>query len=202
MAFKWFKKKAKVKSDTATYYVPMYYEHLTVGHWCDYHLAKTTEQKVAAALQIDIKEAMSIDVETANKILTVFENSLTGDPKFKIAIDLGNKPHRFVPKLDAISLGEHADIVNNAKQETIFKTLPKVLAILYRPVTATLNNKYTVEPYDADIHLDEERIKLFRSFPMQQADGALAFFLTICNELLSNLELSLAKQMKSTMEEV
>lgn len=202
MRFKWFNRKAKVKSDTKTYHVPMFYEHLTVGHWCDYHAAKTTEQKIAAALQVDIKEAMTIDMETANKILTVFENALTGEPKFKVAVDLGNKPIRFVPKLDAITLGEHADIVNNAKKETIFKTLPKVLAILYRPVTMTVNNKYQVETYNPDVHLDEERVKEFRLFPMQYADGALAFFLTISNELQSNLELSLVRQMKETMKEV
>lgn len=202
MRFKWFNRKAKVKSDTKTYHVPMYYEHLTVGHWCDYHAAKTTEQKIAAALQVDIKEAMTIDMETANKILTVFENAFTGEPKFKVAVDLGNKPIRFVPKLDAITLGEHADIVNNAKKETIFKTLPKVLAILYRPVTMTVNNKYQVESYNPEIHLDEERVKEFRLFPMQYADGALAFFLTISNELQSNLELSLVRQMKETMKEV
>lgn len=202
MRFKWFNRKAKVKSDTKTYHVPMFYEHLTVGHWCDYHAAKTTEQKIAAALQVDIKEAMTIDMETANKILTVFENALTGEPKFKVAVDLGNKPIRFVPKLDAITLGEHADIVNNAKKETIFKTLPKVLAILYRPVTMTVNNKYQVETYNPDVHLDEERVKEFRLFPMQYADGALAFFLTISNELQSNLELFLVRQMKETMKEV
>ena len=202
MRFKWFKRRAKIQSDTKTYHVPMYYEHLTVGHWCDYHAAKTTEQKVAAALQVDIKEAMTIDMETANKILTVFENALTGEPRFKVAVDLGNKPLRFVPKLDAITLGEHADIVNNAKKETIYKTLPKVLAILYRPVTMTVNNNYQVEKYDSNVHLSEERIKEFRLFPMQYADGALAFFLTISNELRSNLELSLVREMKQMMKEI
>ncbi len=202
MRFNFWKRKAKVKSDTATYYVPMYYEHLTVGHWCDYHAAKTTEQKIAAALQIELKEAVKIDMETGKKILHVFENALTGEPKFKASVDIGSKSFRFVPQLDAITYGEHADIVNNAKKENIYKTLPKVLAILYRPVDKTFDNRYTVETYDADKHLSPDNVKLFKKFPMQYADGALAFFLTISNELQANLELSLARQMKETMKEV
>jgi hypothetical protein len=197
-----FRRKQKVTTEASkTYHVPMYYEHLTVGQWCDYHLAKTDVQRVAAALQIPVEEAARIDRETGEKVLKVFTNALIGEAKFKHRFDLKTKQVGFVPKLDGITYGEHADIVNNAKKENVYKTLPKVLAILYRPVTKTLGKRYEIEEYNSERHLCEDNIALFRDMPMQYADGALAFFLTISRELRANLELSLLRQTKNQVME-
>jgi hypothetical protein len=106
---------------------------------------------------------------------------------FKAVIDQpqANKQNRwkdygFVPDINAISFGEWLDLDSNCKDFP--KNLNKILAILYRPISNQLGNKYSIEPYNAS-HL--KNADDFNEMPLAIANGALVFFSTIEKELVN-----------------
>lgn len=90
------------------------------------------------------------------------------------------KDYGFVPDINAISFGEWLDLDSNCKDFP--KHLTKILAILYRPISNQLGNKYTIEPYNAS-HL--KNADEFNEMPLSIANGALVFFSTIEKELVN-----------------
>jgi hypothetical protein len=106
---------------------------------------------------------------------------------FKLVIEQpqANKQNRwkdygFVPDINAISFGEWLDLDSNCKDFP--KNLNKILAILYRPISNQLGNKYSIEPYNAS-HL--KNADEFNEMPLAIANGALVFFSTIEKELVN-----------------
>ena len=90
------------------------------------------------------------------------------------------KDYGFVPDINAISFGEWLDLDSNCKDFP--KNLNKILAILYRPISNQLGNKYTIEPYTS-AHL--KNADDFNEMPLAIANGALVFFSTIERELVN-----------------
>jgi hypothetical protein len=125
-----------------------------------------------------------------------------------IATPMANHQHKwngygFIPDINKISFGEWLDLDTNCKDFP--KNLPKLLSILYRPITSEIGTKYKIEQYTAD-HLSNA--KDFESMTLSVANGALLFFSTIESELVttslsyleSQIQTNLTKAME-TMEE-
>lgn len=204
---RFFRRPKREVTPTHTVYVPAYFEHLTLGHYCDYYEASDEIGRLAAATGLTRKEASTIDREQGERVMKVFENAINGytseQPKFKLTFDIGSEKVGFEPEINNISYGAHIDAVNNCDEKNITKTLPKVMAILYRPVTMKLGKRYDIERYDSDKHLHPDRVKMFRDMPMPYVKGALAFFLTIAPELRLSLEASsMESLMKITREAI
>jgi len=108
------------------------------------------------------------------------------------------KDYGFVPDINAISFGEWLDLDSNCKDFP--KNLTKILAILYRPISNQLGNKYTIEPYNAS-HL--KNADEFNEMPLSIANGALVFFSTIEKELVNTslqyLDSEVMKNLKIAM---
>lgn len=109
------------------------------------------------------------------------------------------KDYGFVPDINAISFGEWLDLDANCKDFP--KNLTKILAILYRPISNQLGNKYSIEPYNAS-HL--KNADEFNEMPLSIANGALVFFSTIEKELVNTslqfLDSEVMKNLKIAME--
>lgn len=108
------------------------------------------------------------------------------------------KDYGFVPDINAISFGEWLDLDSNCKDFP--KNLNKILAILYRPISNQLGNKYSIEPYNAS-HL--KNADDFNEMPLSIANGALVFFSTIEKELVNTslqyLDSEVTKNLKEAM---
>ena len=109
------------------------------------------------------------------------------------------KDYGFVPDINAISFGEWLDLDSNCKDFP--KNLNKILAILYRPISNQLGNKYTIEPYNAS-HL--KNADEFNEMPLSIANGALVFFSIIEKELVNTslhfLDSEVMRNLKTAME--
>jgi hypothetical protein len=113
------------------------------------------------------------------------------------------KGYGFIPDINKMSFGEWLDLDSNNKDYP--KSLPKLLSILYRPISSEIGTKYKIEQYTAD-HL--ANAKDFESMPLSIANGALLFFSNIEKELVntslsfleSQIQENLTKAMKM-MEE-
>tara|TARA_R100000655_G_scaffold37955_1_gene72737 strand:- start:1055 stop:1696 length:642 start_codon:yes stop_codon:yes gene_type:complete len=114
----------------------------------------------------------------------------------KKVITIDNVEYGFHPDLDEITLGEYADI------ETIFKngiekSMPELMAILYRPITNKKDELYDIAAYDGNIRLRAEQMKKMSA---EQVQSALVFFWSFVNELLVILPSCLTEQTKEILK--
>jgi hypothetical protein len=98
--------------------------------------------------------------------------------------ELNGTRYGFVPNWDEFTAGEWIDAEQLCGD--FWKNAHKVMALLFRPVTREWGNRYEIEPYSA-----KEDAEAFLDMPADQVAGALLFFSTTKNELLSTLQSSL-----------
>ena len=114
------------------------------------------------------------------------------DTKLKRIITINEVEYGFHPDLDSITLGEYADIEQFIKNG-VDKNLPELISVLYRPIKLKKNDIYIVEPYDGDIRLRAEEMKLMSA---AQVQSALFFFYNLGKVLSEILPLYLMERLK------
>ena len=106
------------------------------------------------------------------------------DADFRRFITIYKKEYGFHPNLDEITLGEYADLETFIRSD-IQKSLPEVMAILYRPVTEKGDNGvYTIEAYDGNIRIRAEQMKKMSA---EEVHNALVFFYLLGREFLASM---------------
>ena len=109
---------------------------------------------------------------------------------------IGGKKFGFHPHLDTMTFGEYLDL--NSMMDDLTNNLPKIMSILYRPVTSEFMHTYTIEEYDSDKHL--QYADLFREVDMVFVNGAMVFFCLLREDMLSTSLKSLDQQLIHQME--
>ena len=84
----------------------------------------------------------------------------------------------FIPKLDDITYGENTDVSNYIND---WETMHKAMAVLYRPITAKMGNRYSIEKYKGT----EQYAELMKDAPLDVVLSMIVFFYNLTNELLS-----------------
>jgi hypothetical protein len=121
------------------------------------------------------------------------------DSKLKRIIEVEGKEYGFHPDLDSITLGEYADIETFIK-DGIENSLPELMAVLYRPITAKgENGVYTIEAYDGNISIRAEEMKKMSA---EQVQSALRFFFALGSELSKILPLYLMERLNQMREDL
>lgn len=87
----------------------------------------------------------------------------------------------FHPNLEYMSFSEYIDI--NTLLETFPQSLPSIMSILYRPITAELNDRYLIEEYDALKHT--ANANLFRQVAVEAVNGVMVFFYLLRSDLMN-----------------
>ena len=105
-------------------------------------------------------------------------------------IEIDGVEYGFHPQLSDITLGEYADLETFIK-EGVDKSLPEIMAVLYRPITEKKGKHYTIAAYDGDIRLRAESMKEMKA---EQVQSALVFFWSFAKQLLIILPLYLMEQ--------
>tara|TARA_R110000851_G_scaffold256337_2_gene408791 strand:+ start:464 stop:1063 length:600 start_codon:yes stop_codon:yes gene_type:complete len=114
------------------------------------------------------------------------------DNALKRIIEINGVEYGFHPDLDLITLGEYADIESFIKFG-IYKRLPELMAILYRPIKEKKNDKYIIEPYDGDIRMRTEEMKQMKALQVQ---SAMVFFYRFVKVFLPIMQSCLQEQLK------
>ena len=121
------------------------------------------------------------------------------DAAFRRLITIDKKEYGFHPNLDDITLGEYADLETFIRSD-IQKSLPEVMAILYRPVTEKGDNGvYTIEAYDGNIRIRAEQMKKMSA---EEVHNALVFFYLLGREFLASMPSVLMRQMKEMNQQL
>jgi hypothetical protein len=122
--------------------------------------------------------------------------------KLKHKITMHGIDYGFHPNLEAITIGEYADIeqyVTNGLEENMHN----IMAVLYRPIVEEDKDNYTITAYDSDKF--EERAEVFKKMKAKDVNSALVFFWTLGNELLTILPQfleNLQKDLELKMEKI
>lgn len=149
----------------------------TVNILCDYKLSDITMMRKA---DLD-------DISEHLNLLFSIEQEL--QPRFKIK----DQEFGFIPCLEDISFGEYVDL---DKYLTDWKTMHRAMAVLYRPITKRVGDKYNITQYNGT----EDFFEIMRYMPLGVALGALVFFYRLGNKLLKTTRSYLLQQMEELTE--
>lgn len=116
--------------------------------------------------------------QSRDKMLEKITKALVTNPDYRPTFRFKDTDYGIEPNLDLLTYGQFVDLDTIKEYK---KNLPKLMALLYRPITKKVGSTYEIEPTgNAD-----ERQKLFEELPTGIALGALVFFWTIGNDCLT-----------------
>jgi hypothetical protein len=137
--------------------------HKMIEIFCNVELKYVTQFKRKQIIEI---------VTTINKL---FEKI----PPLKQRFNLNGIEYGFIPNLDDISQGEYMDLDNYINS---IDDMHCSMAVMYRPVTSKIKEKYLIEPYEgSDVYADK-----MLDAPLDVALSARVFFYHLGNELLKS----------------
>jgi hypothetical protein len=128
---------------------------------------------------IDLKNAAKISFKDVNEITTNLSNLFNQKYDLKRTFKLGNTEFGFITNLDEITLGEYTDL---DKYISDWDKMHNAMAVLYRPITKKLKDKYQIEEYNGSYTYCDA----MKFMPLDVALGAVVFFYTLGNELLKS----------------
>lgn len=129
---------------------------------------------------LDAEYIKSLSIEDYNTVRMTLEGFITNtEYPLQRIIKIDGKEYGFEPNLSQMSYGAYVDI-SKFGQLTIDDNWPKIMSILYRPITDKKGDMYSIEAYKGEI--DD---KLFLQVPMDVHFGTLFFFVNTLTDLLS-----------------
>ena len=144
-----------------------------------------------------IKELSINDVAAIMKKLALLQESANN--KLKKIITLDGVEYGFHPNLEEITLGEYADIETYMK-DGIENNLPKLMSVLYRPISEKHGNNYSIEAYGiSDTRIRAEK---FKNMKAENVNSSLVFFWNFVKELSIILPQYLMEQSKIILNKI
>lgn len=126
---------------------------------------------------IQIKDVVKMKLSSINELVVHFNKIFSEKPKFKHRFFLGKVEFGFIPDLENITFGEYVDLESYL---TKWEDFNKAMAVMYRPITQKVKDKYNIEEYRGA----NEYAEAMRYAPMDVAISASVFFWTLGKELL------------------
>ncbi len=128
---------------------------------------------------IDLKDVAQIRYKDVAEITANINNLFTKENIFIQRFKMGGVEFGFIPNLDEMSTGEYMDLDTYI---TDWDTMHNAMAVLYRPITNKLGNKYQIEDYKGSVTYAD----VMRHAPLDVVLGAMVFFYTLGNDLLKS----------------
>ena len=128
---------------------------------------------------IDLKDVASIRYKDVAEITANINNLFTKENQFIQRFKMGGVEFGFIPNLDDMSTGEYMDLDTYI---TDWDTMHNAMAVLYRPITNKLGNKYQIEEYKGSVTYAD----VMRHAPLDVVLGAMVFFYNLGNDLLKS----------------
>lgn len=189
-----------------TFTIPKKISDVTVEQYVQFNTAKTDIARAAIATGKTPKDIDGLTFHAVDTIVNLFEEVCDQTTaKHEQTFTVGAMRLGFIPDLNSMTMREHVDLemlsqaVWTKDNGINFKELPRLLAVLFRPVKRKLGIHYELQPYDAS--KVSEYMYFINQMTVDRVNGALVFFSTIVKELHNNSQVYLLQQMKKkTME--
>lgn len=172
-----------------------------------YHNAVDDIERVMVIIDKSREYCEGLKVDSAQTIIQLFEEVIDGAAaQFERIITVNGKRLGFLPDINSMTFREHVDLDQLA--QTIWRDnkpcdyteLPRLMAVMFRPVTEQVGDYYNIEKYDLD--------KTGRYMPeimeltLDRVNGALLFFSNIGAELTNNSLVYLDSILKREMSTI
>jgi len=150
-----------------------------------------------ALLDIDAKLLVKVPLKYLKEVYVELEPLTKELPSnhLKKVIEIDNIEYGIIPDFDDLTLGEFADLDNYLQDA--YANLDRIFAVLYRPVTKRIGDKYLIEDYTLKDIADRREI-FADKMSIDTVIGALVFFCNIGRKFiestLSSLEMENQKQ--------
>jgi hypothetical protein len=128
---------------------------------------------------IDLKDVASIKRKDVNEITNNLGALFNTNHKFIPRFKLGGVEFGFIPNLDDMTQGEYVDLDTYI---TDWDEMHKAMAVLFRPITNKMGDRYTIEEYKGSITYAD----VMKHAPLDVVLGAMVFFYHLGNELLKS----------------
>ena len=128
---------------------------------------------------IDLKDVAQIRYKDVAEITANINNLFTKENVFIQRFKMGGVEFGFIPNLDEMSTGEYMDLDTYI---TDWETMHNAMAVLYRPITNKMGNKYQIEEYKGSITYAD----VMKHAPLDVVLGAMVFFYNLGNDLLKS----------------
>lgn len=128
---------------------------------------------------VELKYVSQFKRKQIVEIVTTINKLFEKIPPFKNRFNLNGTEYGFIPNLDDISQGEYMDLDNYI---TDWKDLHRSMAVMYRPITMKLKDKYTIESYEGSNFYAEKMLDA----PLDVVLASRVFFYHLGNELLKS----------------
>lgn len=128
---------------------------------------------------VDLRDIANIKykqvMEITASINEMFKVSHKLIPRFK----MGGVEFGMIPNFENITQGEFVDLDTYISD---WQEMHKAMAVLFRPITKKVNDKYQIEDYNGSITYSE----VMKHAPLDVVLGATVFFYHLGNELMSS----------------
>ena len=96
----------------------------------------------------------------------------------------------FIPQLDDMTFGEYVDLDTYIVG---WENMHKAMAVLYRPIKSSFNNKYEIQEYKGDSYWE-----MMKRMPLNVVMSSMVFFWTLESDLVKIMIRSLSPVEKKT----
>lgn len=126
---------------------------------------------------ISYEEAKLIPMSKFNEIIAQLVKVLQENPKMddNMRFKMGDSEFGFIPNLEEMTFGEYIDLDTYIGD---MKNIEKAMAVLYRPITAKVKEKYIIDKYRDDLYHEA-----MLDMPMSNVVASIVFFYNLGIEL-------------------
>jgi len=167
--------KLKITLPSTQWEIPLvqYQEYVKIEEPTDIDL-------VSIFCNIDKQYVFDMPQKQLNELAIHLKSVLMASEKFVSTFKIDNIEMGFLPNLDEMSVGELADC---EKYINDWETMHNAMAVLWRPITRKVKDKYEVEKYNGTAKYAEA----MKYLPLGAVNATMVFFSTLTNDLLNSI---------------
>ena len=133
---------------------------------------------ISNLLELDKSVVPLIKDKVFNSLVSNVNSLFEQEHKFADRFTLNGVTYGFIPNLDDITYGENKDVTSYISE---WGNMHKAMAVMYRPITNSFNDKYLIEQYKGSRKYSE----VMKDAPLGVVFGAMVFFWNLTNDLLN-----------------
>ena len=135
------------------------------------------------------KESFRIKLRDITKVTNILSNMFEQKPSLINRFTMNGIEYGFIPNLDDMTLGEYVDLDTYISD---WSEMHKAMAVLYRPISASYKDKYTIDKYTA------KNQDVMKDMPLDVVLGSMFFFYRLGLDLSKVMMSYLQTQEKQT----
>lgn len=154
-----------------------------------------TEMCLQYICNLHTEDYYKLSKATFKQVTDGINTLLTTKQPLVTAFEVFGKEYRFDPDLEKMSYGQYLDLTTYGKD--LWKNMPIICSILYRPVKTKLGSMYELEPYSGT---KDDTVQMFKELlTMDVCHGVVDFFLDLQTGLLKASLTSTMRSMKRSL---